>query len=111
VIFGSTRISVLRGDTGTEDGFGDVQDTDTPAIEHVPAWIEDGSISRRDDASGQRITLSGFWVALRATLPFEIVATDRIKDEHTGDVLQVETIRTDSGWGGKRRRIFCTMAA
>ena len=111
MIFGSTTISVLRGDTGAEDGLGDVQDTDDVAIAGLPAWVEQGSLSRRDDASGQRITLSGYWVSLRASTPFQFQATDRIRDERTGDVLQVETIRADRGFGGKRQRIFCTMAA
>ena len=111
MIFGSTRISVLRGDTGTEDGFGDVADTDTAAIAHVPAWIEQGRLTRRNPADGQLVTLSGAWVNLRATLPFEVKAGDRILDEHTSDVLQVETIRTMTGFGAHRRRIFCTMAA
>jgi hypothetical protein len=111
VIFGSTHISVLRGDTGTEDGFGDVQDTDTPALEHVPAYVEQGSLTRRDPANGQLVTLSGYWVAVRAGLPFEFKPTDRIKNEQTSEVLQVETIRVSPGFGGGRRRIFCTMAA
>lgn len=111
MIFGSTVISVLRGDTGTPDGFGDVADTDTPAFEHVPAWVEQGSLTRRNPANGQLVTLAGAWVNLRASFHEEILPTDRIKNERTGEVLQVETIRTLTGFGASRRRIFCTMAA
>jgi hypothetical protein len=111
VIFGSTTVSVLRGDTGTEDGFGDIQDVDTVAFAHVPAWTEQGQITRRNPANGALITLTGVWVNLRPSFRGAIVETDRLKNERTDEVLQVETIRTLTGFGGSRRRIFCTVAA
>lgn len=110
MIFGSTRVDVLRS-TNTTDAIGDPVESDDVALAGLPVWIEDGTLNRRDDATGQRLTLSGFWVNVRASTLFVFQPTDRLKDLHTGEVLQIETIRTDSGWGGKRRRIFCTMAA
>jgi hypothetical protein len=111
VIFGSTRVSVLRGDTGVPNGFGDLQDTDAPAVTGLPAWVAQGSLTRRDPADGQLLTLSGYWVEVRASTPFDFQPTDRIRDEKTGTVLQVETIRRATGFAGARQRIFCTMSA
>lgn len=110
MIFGSTRVDVLRSATATEDGFGDEGEDDTVALANLPVWIEQGTLIRRDDADGQRVTLTGWWVDVRASTPFEFQPTDRIKDLHTGNVLQVETIRKGVAWAGARQRLFCTSA-
>lgn len=109
MIFGSTRVDVLRSaGPASEDGYGDEVESDDVALASLPVWIEQGQLTRRDDASGQRMTLSGFWVNVRASTPFDFQPTDRLRDLRTGDVLQVETIRKGVAWAGARQRIFCT---
>lgn len=111
MIFGSTRVNVLRTTAPAEDGFGDEVDSDDVALAGLPVWIEQGTLTRRNDADGRRVTLSGFWVNVRASTPFVFQPTDRIKDLRTGEVLQVETIRRGVAWGGSRQRLFCTESA
>lgn len=112
MIFGSTRVSVLRTvDPPAEGDYGDPVEADDVALSGLPVWVEQGTLTRRDDADGQRLTLSGYWVSVRASTPFEFQPTDRLRDERTGDVLQVETTRRGVAWGGARQRLFCTMSA
>jgi hypothetical protein len=107
VIFGSTRVDVLRS-TDTEDGRGDPVESDDVALADLPVDIAEGTKRRRNPADGQMVTLSGFNVAVRASCPFEFKATDRLRDRHTGVVLQVETITNTRGFAGRRRVLFCT---
>lgn len=111
MIFGSTKVDILRSGPPTEDGFGDEVEDDTVALAGLPVWIEQGQLSRRDDASGQRVTLSGYWVSVRASTPFVFRPTDRVRDLRSELVLQIETIRKGVAWGGARQRLFCTEAA
>lgn len=111
MIFGNTRVDVLRS-TDTEDGLGDPVETDDVALADLPVEISETTRTRRDPANGHLVTLAGFAVAVRASCPFEFKPTDRLKDRHTDEVLQVETVESARGGVfGQRRVLFCTEAA
>lgn len=113
MIFGNTRVDVLRTtNPAPEDGFGDPVETDDVALADLPVDVEETTRRRFDPAEGKMITLAGFAVAIRPSCPFEFTPTDRLKDRHTGEVLQVETIESArGGWRGNRRVLFCTESA
>lgn len=109
MIFGNTQVDVLRSSNTTEDGVGDEVETDDVALTGLPVDITEGTRRREDPASGRMVTIAGFNVAVRASCPFEFLPTDRLRDTHTGDILQVETISSArGGWRGQRRVLFCT---
>lgn len=109
MIFGSTRVDVLRTPSPPPvDSHGDEVDTDDVALTDLPVDVAPKTKTRRDPASGQLLTMSGYNVAVRASCPFEFKPTDRLKDRQTGAVLQVETITATRSFAGKRRVLFCT---
>jgi hypothetical protein len=107
MIFGSTKVDVLRS-VDTEDGRGDPVESDTVALADLPVDIAEGTARRRDPADGHMVTVSGFNVAVRASCPFVFTSSDRLRDQRTGQVLQVETISYARGFAGRRRTLFCT---
>lgn len=107
MIFGSTKVDVLRS-VDTEDGRGDPVESDDVALAGLPVDIAEGTARRRDPADGHMVTLNGYNVAVRASCPFVIKETDRLRDQRTGQVLQVETVSYSRGFAGRRRVLFCT---
>jgi hypothetical protein len=107
MIFGSTRVDVLRS-IDTENGRGDPVESDDVALAGLPVDIAERTKTRRDPANGHLVTISGVDVAVRASCPFVFKATDRLRDQRTGAVLQVETITTARSFAGRRRVLFCT---
>lgn len=111
MIFGSTTVDVLRTVTpAPTDSYGDPVETDDVALAGLPVDIADATRTRRDPADGRLVTIAQFKVTVRASCPFEIKPTDRLRDNRTGQILQVETISTTTAWAGRRRQLTCTEA-
>jgi len=110
MIFGNTRVNVLRGDETSPavDGYGDPVDVDTVALSGLPADIQRARIRREDPTSGKLLTLAGFDVAVRETPGFTFQPTDRLVDIQTGDMLQVETIDQVRTPVGRKTLLGCT---
>jgi hypothetical protein len=110
MIFGNTRVDVLRTDEANPptDGFGDPVDSDDVALANLSADVQRASIRRRDPTSGKLLTLEGFEVAVRVTPGFTFAATDRLVDKRTGDVLQVETVDQVRTPAGRKTLLGCT---
>lgn len=110
MIFGNTRVDVLRTtEPAAVDGLGDEVESDDVVLADLPVEISEGTRRRENPADGHMVTMAGFNVAVRPSCPFEFLPTDRLRDKHTGDVLQVETIESARGGVfGQRRMLFCT---
>lgn len=106
MIIPSTTISVLRGEGFDE--YGDSTDLDTVVARGLPAWIEETTRSTMDPGTGQRLVLNGYKVLLRPRV-FAFEETDRIRDERTDLVYQVETVGITSGFASTNIRLFCTI--
>jgi hypothetical protein len=113
MIFGNTRVDVLRTDEANPpvNGFGDPVDSDTVALAGLPADIQRATIRRQDPTSGRTLTVTGFEVQVRRTPGFTFQPTDRLKDKQTGDVLQVETIDEVRTPAGRKTLLMCTQVA
>jgi hypothetical protein len=93
VIIPSTTVSVLRGET--LDEFGEPADADTVVKAGMPACITPKTERTFNPASGQVTVLDTFQIELRPRA-FEFTERDRVKDERTGLIYQVESVRTSS---------------
>jgi len=93
MIVPTTTVSVLRGDEDNPavDEWGDPIDVDTVVKAGLPAAIQPTSSTRFDPGSGQLITRQQWSISLRPRV-FAFLATDRVRDEATGDVYQVEDV-------------------
>lgn len=107
MIIPSTTVTVLRDTGPLSDGWDDLPETDTVAAVGLPAWIEHTERRTIDPASGRAVVINGFKVLLRPRV-FAFRESDRIKDERTGQVYQVETVATTSGFMNENIRLFCT---
>lgn len=110
MIFGNTRVDVLRTDEANPplDAFGDPIDSDTTVLSGLPADIQRATIRRMDPTSSKMLTLTGFEVQTRVTPGFTFQPTDRLVDLQTGDVLQVETVDQVRTPAGLRTLLGCT---
>lgn len=93
MIVPSTTITHLRGDEDNPatDVYGDAVDTNTAVRAGIPACITAASRRTYDPVSGRTLVVNGFNVALRPRSgSFE--ESDRIQDDRTGDIYQVETV-------------------
>lgn len=112
MIIPSTTLTALRTDESSppEDGWGDAIESDTVIISGMPAWLEQATARRMDPASGRMVTIEGWRVLLRPItgLGYTPAETDRLKDERTGEVYQVETVYKTTGFMNKNVKLFCT---
>jgi hypothetical protein len=94
MIIPSTTVRVLRSVLSV-DGFGDPVDTDTVLVANLPACITPKTERTFNPASGQVTVINTFLIELR---PKVVVFTerDRVVDERTGTVYQVENVATSS---------------
>jgi hypothetical protein len=113
MIFGNTRVDVLRTDEANppRDSFGDPVDSDTPVLSGLPADVQRVTIRRQDPTSGRLLTVTGFEVSVRITPGFTFQPTDRLVDAQTGDVLQVETIDQVRTPAGRKTLLSCTQVS
>lgn len=97
MIIPSTTITVLRTDELDPplDEFGDPTDSDTVMAVGLPATITAQQERTRDPGSGQVTVIDWFLIELRPRV-FVFTERDRVKDERTGIVYQVENVRTSS---------------
>lgn len=95
MIIPTTTVSVLRGDetNPAADAWGDPVDVDTPVASALPASITPVSTTYFDPASGRQLQVRNWAVTLRSGA-FAFRTTDRVRDETTGDVYQVEEVTT-----------------
>lgn len=93
MIVPTTTVSVLRGDESNPavDEWGDPIDSDTVVKSGLPASIVPVNSTRFDPASGQLLTRQLWSVSLRPRV-FAFQPTDRVRDDETGDVYQVEDV-------------------
>lgn len=110
MIFGTTRVDVLRTDEANPpvDGFGDPVDSDTTVLAGLPADIQRMTIRRQNPTTGRLLTIAGYEVSVRITTGFTFQPTDRLVDTRTGDVLQVETVDAETGPTGRYTVLGCT---
>lgn len=112
MIIPSTTLSALRTNEASPpvDTWGDALDSDTVVASAMPAWLEQATARRLDPASGRMVTIEGWTVLLRpiSALGYTPAATDRLKDERTGEVYQVETVYKTTGFMNKNVKLFCT---
>jgi hypothetical protein len=110
MIIPSTTVTVYRTDEASPpvNEYGDAVDSDIAVATKLPAWIEETTRTTRDPGSGQLLVINGFKVLLRPKV-FEFRETDRLVDEHTNLVYQVETVGITSGFASTNIRLFCTL--
>lgn len=112
MIIPSTTVSALRTNEASPpvDAWGDAVEADTVVASAMPAWVEQATARRMDPASGRMVTIEGWKVLLRpiSGLGYTPAETDRLKDERTGEVYQVETVYKTTGFMNKNVRMFCT---
>lgn len=84
----NTSCTILRGTTTTP--LGDVIDSNTPFIEHIPAILVETGRNTQDPSSPTPRTIR----QITCTLPDWVrpLTTDRILDERTQDVYMVITV-------------------
>lgn len=97
MIIPSTTVSVLRTDQTNPplDGNGDPVDSDTVAVSGLPASITPWNQRTLDPASGQYVVVNKFQIQLRPQA-FEFTEHDRIQDERTDALYQVENVITSA---------------
>jgi hypothetical protein len=93
MIIPTTIVSVLRGDEDNPavDEWGDPIDSDTTVAIRLPAAIRAVNSTTFDPGSGQRISRQSWAISFRPRA-FDFRVTDRVVDEETGQVYQVETV-------------------
>ena len=94
MIIPTTTVSVLRVDEDNPptDEWGDPVDVpDTVVASKLPATVQPVNSAYFDPGSGQVLTRQLWSVTLRPGA-FAFQATDRVKDENTGEVYQVEDV-------------------
>lgn len=110
MIIPSTTITVLRTNEASPpvDAWEDATESDTVAASGLPASIEEQTKRKSDPGSGSVTMVEGFRVSLRPRA-FDFATADRIRDERTGLVYQVETVGSSTpGLMQSCIRLFCT---
>lgn len=108
MIIPNTTITVFRNSGTTADDWGDEIDQDTPAAVGLPASIETKQKRTFNPGSGQHTIMDGFQISLRPRA-FAFGERDRVKDERSGLVYQVETVSGDApGLMPQPIKLFCT---
>lgn len=93
MIIPTTTVKVLRGDENAPavDAWEDPIDSDTVVKAGLPASIRAVNSTTFDPGSGQRISRQSWAISFRPRA-FTFAVTDRVVDETTGAVYQVETV-------------------
>lgn len=97
MIIPSTTVSVLRTNESSPpvDDYDDAVDSDTVVATGLPASITPKSRRTYDPGSGQHTIINEYVVDLRPHA-FEFTERDRVRDDRTGTVYQVETVETSA---------------
>ena len=95
MIVPTTTVSVLRGDEDNPavDDWGDPVDVDTVVKAGLAATIQPVNSTTFDPASGKRLTRQQWSISLRPRV-FTFLVTDRVRDDATGAIYQVEDVIT-----------------
>jgi hypothetical protein len=111
VIIPSTTVTVLRTneDAPPADDYDDAVESDTEVATALAACITPKSKRTFDPASGQVTVIEQFEIAFRPRA-FEFTERDRVRDDRTGKVYQVESVTTSSAMLMQEAiRLTCSM--
>lgn len=108
MIIPNTTMTLLRtAYPAPEDDYGYPVDTDTEVWTERPAWLDAITVSTQDPASGAYVRVDRFVVLFRPPGP-DIAESDRLRDDRTGQVYQVETVQVTRGLFNSNVKAVCT---